>query len=120
MRIDGIVDPVAHGFVGSIFQGLATRRGRNNRGTQHPHPVDIRLLPLHVDAAHVHNAFQAHQGANRSRCHAVLTGTRFGNDAFFAEPLRDQNLTNGVIDFMRSGMAQVFPLQVDSCPNLRR
>jgi hypothetical protein len=42
----------------------------------------------------------------------MLTSSGFGNDSFLTKPLRHQNLTDGIIDFVCSGMAQVFTFKV--------
>ena len=44
----------------------------------------------------------------------MLTGPRLGDDARLAHPPRQQGLSDAVIDLMRTGMVQVFTLQVDA------
>ena len=49
----------------------------------------------------------------------MLPGTRFRDDAFRAQALRQQGLADGIVDLVRAGMCQVFALQPDiSAPAL--
>ena len=43
----------------------------------------------------------------------MLAGTRLGDDAALAHSLRQQNLSEGIVDFVRAGVEQVFALQID-------
>ena len=43
----------------------------------------------------------------------MLTGTGLGNDFLFAHKLGQQCLTNGVVDLVRTGVVQVFTLQIN-------
>jgi hypothetical protein len=43
----------------------------------------------------------------------VLARTRFGDDSGFTQPFGEQDLPDGIVHFMCTGMAQVFPFQVD-------
>ncbi len=80
MRIFGVVDPVADGFVGGVFEGFAARDGRYHGGPQQLHPLHVGLLPLHVHLAHVHDALQVGQGADGGGGHAVLPGAGLGDN----------------------------------------
>ena len=41
----------------------------------------------------------------------MLSGTGFGNDALLAHALRKQRLPKHTVDFVRSGVVEVFALQ---------
>ena len=41
----------------------------------------------------------------------MLPGAGFGNDAFFAHTAGQQRLAEGVVDFVRAGVQQIFPFQ---------
>ena len=41
----------------------------------------------------------------------MLTGSGFGNNTFFAHFFCQQTLANGIVDFMRAGMIQIFALE---------
>jgi hypothetical protein len=114
MRIRRVINPVAHGFVGGVFERLAATGGGYYRGSQHPHPFHVGFLPFHVQFAHVHDALQAHQGAYRGRGYAVLPRARFRNNAFFTQASGNQGLPDGVVYFVGSGMTQVFAFQVNA------
>ena len=43
----------------------------------------------------------------------MLPCTRFGDDTGFAHLLRDQDLSDRIVDLVRSGMVQVFAFEVD-------
>ena len=43
----------------------------------------------------------------------MLPSAGLSNDAFLAHALREQNLTEGVVDFVRAGMEKIFAFQVN-------
>ena len=43
----------------------------------------------------------------------MLSRAGLGDDTVFAHPLREQDLAERIVDFMRAGMEQVFALQVN-------
>ena len=45
--------------------------------------------------------------------YAVLTRTRLSDDSGFTKTLCQQNLSNGIINLVRSCMAQLFPFKID-------
>ncbi len=47
-------------------------------------------------------------------CDAVLARAGFRDDARLAHFFREQALANGVVDFVRAGVEQVFALEVDA------
>src|SRR5690606_9283564 len=64
-------------------------------------------------AAHVDHAFEAITGRDRGRGDAVLTGTRFSDDALLAQAPRQQDLADAVVDLVGAGVIEVFPLEPD-------
>ena len=46
----------------------------------------------------------------------MLAGAGFGDDALLAHAPRQQNLAEGVVDFVRAGVAEVFALQKMRAP----
>ena len=106
-----VVNPVADGFIGGIFQGAAARFGRSDFGAQHLHARHIGRLPCHVDFTHINHALQSHKCRHGGGGHAVLPGARFGNNPFFTQMLRHEDLSDGVVDFVGTGMGQIFPFQ---------
>ena len=59
---------------------------------------------------------EAEQRTGRCRGHAMLPGTRFRDDPPFAHAVGEQRLPERVVDLVRAGVRQVFPLQEDSGP----
>ena len=85
-RVIGIAHPVPDGFVGGVFQGLASACSRTHFRTQHFHPHYVQVLAFNVFRTHVHHALHPEFGAYGGRSYAVLSGAGFGNDACFAHP----------------------------------
>lgn len=110
--IDG-GDPVAHGFVDGFFEGGLSGGDGDDFGPHEAHAGDIEGLARHVDFAHVDGAVHAEAGADGGGGDAVLTGSGFGDDAFFAEAFGEEDLADGVVDLMCSGVEEVFALKVD-------
>ena len=108
--------PVADGLVGGILERLVAALHRNDLGPEHLHLFDIGSLPGNVRRAHVHHAFHVHQRADGSRRHAMLPGARLGDDAGLAHPASQQDLSDGVVDLVGTGMVEVFALEVDLRP----
>ena len=107
--------PIAHRLVDGILQGARTRGNAAHIRAQQPHPKHVRALAGDVVGAHIHHAFHAQQRADCRRCDSVLACAGFGDNPFFAHPLRQQTLTQRIIDFMCAGVGQILALQ----PNLR-
>ena len=113
MSCPDVGDPVAHRLADCVLQRLRTGRYAAHLRAQQPHAQHVQLLPLHVHIAHVDHALHAKQRANGGRGNAVLAGAGFGNDALLAHTLRQQSLAQRVVDLVRTGVQQVFALQVD-------
>src|SRR5690606_19429885 len=92
-RIFNVGDPIAHGLVQGVLERTRTRIHGYHRSTQQLHAIDIGGLAADVFATHIDDALHAIAGGNRSRCNAVLTGARLGDDARLAQPARQQDLT---------------------------
>ena len=112
-RVVDVGHPIAHGFVQRVFQGFAARCHGHHGGAQQLHAVHIGALTLHIFCAHVHHAFETITRTDGGCGHTVLTCACFGNDARFAHALGQHGLPNGVVDFVRAGVVQVFALQID-------
>ena len=84
-----------------------------NLGTQHLHALHIGVLALHIGCPHKHLALHVHQCAHGGCGHTVLSGSRLGDDTCLAHTLGKQNLTDGVVDLVGTGVVQVFALQVE-------
>jgi hypothetical protein len=82
-------------------------------GAEQLHAVDVDLLPLDVDRAHVDDAIQTEARAHRRRGHAVLAGAGLGDDAALAHAARHQRLADRVVDLVRAGVVEVLALEQD-------
>ena len=78
------------------------------------HAEDVGLLASDVYRAHIDVAFQAEQGASGRRSDAVLPRAGFGNDALFAHTLRENRLTERVVDLVRAGVIEVLALEIQA------
>src|SRR5205823_14910385 len=77
------------------------------------HSRDVQRLPFHVDLAHVNHAFAAETRGDGRSGNAVLAGAGLSDDAAFAHSLREKNLAERVVDFVRAGMKQILALQIN-------
>ena len=115
VRLTNRAHPVAHRFVGRVFERLRTGIDFDHFRAHQTHAEHVQLLPPHVFAAHVDAAFEAEACARGCRRDTVLAGARFSNDARLPHALCEQRLPKRVVDFVRACVCQVFALQ----PNLR-
>ena len=81
---------------------------------EHAHAGDVERLAGHVFRAHVHDAVEAKVRGDRGGRDAVLARAGFRDDARLAHFLREQALADGVVDFVRAGVQQIFALEVDA------
>ncbi|KAG1283620.1 hypothetical protein G6F64_014344 [Rhizopus arrhizus] len=58
------------------------------------------------------------QRADRGGGDPVLAGAGFCNDARLSHPSGQQDLAQAVVDLVRAGVVEVFPLQEDAGPQL--
>ena len=84
--------------------------------TEHAHAFDVDALAFDVERAHKDDALHAHQGTSRGGGHTVLAGAGLGHDASLAHVAGDENLPEGIVDFMRTGVVEVFALEVEFAP----
>ncbi len=107
--------PVTHRVVYRVLQGFRPRFHRHHGRSQQPHPRDIEGLPCGVDRAHVDHAFQAQQRACGGGGNTVLPGTGLGDHTGLAHLLGQQNLTENIVDLVRTSVVQVFSFEKDTC-----
>jgi len=63
---------------------------------------------------HVDPAFETEQGRSGRHCHPVLAGAGLGDHPTLAHLARQQGLTEGVVDLVRAGVAEVLALEPDA------
>ena len=107
--------PVTNGFVGGILQCHVAAGDRFNRCTQHPHFLNIQVLPFHICFTHKHDTFHAHKSARGSCSHSMLSGTCFSQYFCFSHAFGKQDLSQSIVDFMSAGVIKVFPFQINVC-----
>src|SRR5690242_607806 len=90
--------PVAERFVDRILERPAPGVDADDLRAEHLHAEDVERLPIHVDRAHVDDTLEAEERRTRGRRDAMLSGPRLGDDARLTEPLREQALTEDVVD----------------------
>ena len=110
----GVTAPVSDGLTTGIAQGHVTCAYRMHLGPQHLHTFYVGVLALHVGGTHKHLTLQVHQRTDRSSGYAMLSGTCLCDDARLTHLLGQQNLTDGVVDLVGTGMVQVLTLQIES------
>ena len=108
-----ICDPVAHCFADGFLQGGLSSADGDDFRAQELHPRDVESLPFHIDRAHVNDAFAAKPRGHGGSSDTMLSRAGLGDDTVLAHPLREQDLAERIVDFMRAGMEQVFALQVN-------
>ena len=111
ISVNRVVDPIAHGLVGGIFERLIATDCSNHFSTEHAHFLYIGSLAFHIHCTHVNNAFQPHQGTNSGRGKSMLTCTCFSYNACFPKLFSHQDLPYRIVYLVRTGMIQIFPLK---------
>lgn len=71
------------------------------------------MLLGHVDRTHVDFALQSEQRGRRGERHPVLPRAGFRDQRGLAHPLRQQRLTQAVVDLVRARVVEILALQVD-------
>lgn len=104
MRVRKVGDPVAHGLVDGIFEGVGAgvywndlnlksaldhEQGvqgqiENNLGSKHLYPENVERLAADVLGTHVDDTFHVEARADRRSCDTMLARTSFRDDACLA------------------------------------
>ena len=80
-------DPIAHRFVDRFLERGLSGGDRNDFRAEKFHARDVERLALHVDLAHVNDAFAAEARCDRGGGDAMLARAGFGDDALLAHSL---------------------------------
>ncbi len=107
-------NPVAQGFVDRVLERARTGLDRNDLRAEQAHACDVQCLTFGVDSTHVDDALETEQCTGGGRCHTVLACSGLGDDAGLAHTLCQQNLTENVVDLVRTGVVQIFTLENDA------
>jgi hypothetical protein len=73
-------------------------------GTQHLHALYIGVLTLYVGSTHKYLTLHVHQCADSSSGYTMLTSTRLCDDTGLTHLLGQENLTDGVVDLVGTGV----------------
>src|SRR5256884_105051 len=107
-------NPIPHGLVDGILERAAAGIDADDFRAEHAHARDVEGLARHVFRAHVDDTLEAQMRGDGGGSNAVLARAGFGNDARLAHLHDQQALADGVIDFMRAGVEQIFALQINA------
>ena len=111
--VGGVTAPVTNRLISGIFQGHVAGGDRYHLGSQHLHLLHVGMLSFYVGLTHIDHALHVHQGTNGSGRHAMLSGTRLGDNPLLAHTSSDQDLTDRVVDLVCACVVEVFSLQID-------
>ena len=114
MRRLDVRDPVADRLARRLLQRLRPEVDGTHLRAEQAHALDVRLLAAHVLLAHVDDALEPEARADGRGRDAVLPGAGLGDDAALAEPLREHDLAERVVELVRAGVQEVLALQVDA------
>ena len=92
--------------------GVRARLHYAHLGAEKFHAKDIERLTRDIFFTHEDLAFQAKSRRHGCRRHAMLSRAGLGNDSLLAHPKRQKNLANGVVDLVRSGVAEIFAFKI--------
>ncbi len=119
VRVADIRHPVAHRLVDRVLQRPAAGVHAPHVRAEQAHAEHVQRLAVHVFGTHVDEALEPEQRARGRARHAVLPRAGLGDDAALAHALREQRLTEGVVDLVRAGVRQILALEKDP-PAARR
>mmetsp|Transcript_32153 Transcript_32153/g.68034 ORF Transcript_32153/g.68034 Transcript_32153/m.68034 type:complete len:497 (+) Transcript_32153:302-1792(+) len=111
VSIPYVCDPITHCLIDGILQCCLTLLHWAHLGSQRVHTEHIELLTLAVHSTHVYSAVQSQLGTNRCSRHTMLPRSCLGNDARLTNLLRQDGLSDGIVNFMCASMRQILPLQ---------
>lgn len=66
----------------------------------------------HIGGTHIDDALQPHEGAYGGYRHTMLPGTCLRDDAALSHPFGKQHTADGIVDLVRTRVAEVFALQI--------
>src|SRR4029434_7125948 len=113
MSVAHIRDPVAHRFADRFLEGSLSRGDGDDFRVEKFHAGDVEGLAFHVHRAHVNYAFATEPRRHRSGGNAVLTRAGLSDDPVFTHSLREQDLTERIVNFVRASVQQVFTLEIN-------
>ena len=113
MRVVDAVRPLAHRLGHRVLQRRRAAGDGHHLRAKQAHAVDVQRLADGVLLAHVDHTFQIHQRRSGRRRDAVLSRAGLRDQARFAHLFGEQRLTQHIVDLVRAGVVEVFPLEVN-------
>lgn len=83
------------------------RTGKTHVTTKHPDPEDVELLSPDILGSHVDITLKTELCTDGSGSNSVLTSTSLGNDPLFTQSLSEKDLSDGIVDLVRTSVVQV-------------
>src|SRR6266550_5474880 len=114
VRGTDVGNPIPHGLVDGILERAAAGIDADDLRAEHAYARDVEGLARHVFRAHVDDALEAEMRGDGGGSDAVLARASFRDNARLAHLHGQQALADGVIDFMRAGVEQIFALQINA------
>jgi hypothetical protein len=113
IRVGDVGHPVTHGLVDRVLQRPRSGAHLDDFGAEQPHAEHVERLPRHVVRAHVDMALES------SSAHTVAVATPCWPAPVSATMRRlptrgEQRAAEGVVDFVRAGVREVFPFEHDA------
>ena len=102
-NVVGVVDtvgPLPHGLVDRILENSGSGFDTVHLGSQELHPVDVQGLPPGVLLSHEDLALESEVCGECGGGHTVLTGTGLGDDTGLPHLLRQETLSDDVVDLV--------------------
>src|SRR5256885_1310177 len=113
MSSPNVCDPIAHRFVDRFLERRLADCDRDYFRAEKFHSRDVQRLTLHVHFAHVNNTFATETRGHGRGGNTMLARASFGDNPAFAHPLREENLAERVVDFVRASVQQIFAFEVN-------
>ena len=112
-RVGRMAAPVANSLVGGILERTVATLDGINFGTKHLHSLYVDMLTLNIESTHIDTTWHIHQRTDRGSSHTMLTCTCLGHNACLAHALGYQDLPDGIVDLVGTGMVEVLALQIE-------
>ena len=106
-------DPRAESLVDGVTEGTATSVDSDNLSAQKLHAENVESLAANILGTHEDSALHVELSTDSSSSDTVLASTGLSNDAGLAQTLGDQDLTDGVVDLVATGVVKILALQPD-------
>src|SRR5215470_14637281 len=108
--------PIPERLVHGILECLAPGLYDAYLSAEQLHSKNIQRLTLDIFLPHENFPAETKSGGDSGRRHPMLSGASLSNNALLAHAPSEQNLTDGIVDFVCTGVTQVFTLEINLCP----